>query len=178
MKKFITPVPLAGLALALGVLFSAGPAWAEEKSQPTNEEDPAAMALTEKILAVELPEVDAQAAVTLARNNGCFRCHGIEKEEWKAAIPVAEISAKPVGEGAKEVLGAKVGPSWSSVAERFRPLPAVIQPIVQKRLIYHLVSGERANFPDGHSEFHRFLHTDPPGDAAQIKNLVVWLLSL
>jgi cytochrome c len=44
--------------------------------------------------------------------------------------------------------------------------------------VYHLVSGERANFPDGHSEFHRFLHTNPPNDAAQIKNLVVWLLSL
>lgn len=178
MKKFISTFSLAGMALAAGFLIAVKPVWAEDKDQPTNEEDPVAMALTEKILAVELKSVDAQAAVTLARDNGCFRCHAIEKEEWKAAIPVAEISAKPAREGTKELLSAKVGPSWSSVAERFRPLPAAIQPIVQKRLIYHLVSGERANFPDGHFEFHRFIYTNPPNDAAQMKNLVVWLLSL
>jgi len=149
--KTISIISLASMALAAGALLTVNPVLADEA--PTNVENPAAMALTRKIAAVQINAVDPQAAIELAKKNGCFRCHAIQNKD-------------------------KAGPNWRSVAERFRPLPAAVQPIVQERLVYHLVSGERANFPDGHSEYHKFIHTTPPEDAAQIKNLVVWLLSL
>ncbi|MCL1961851.1 MAG: hypothetical protein FWG56_08800 [Desulfovibrionaceae bacterium] len=152
--KVVRPISLAAIALAAGALFSAGSALAQEHAGgPTNEEDPAAMALTREIARMESPPFNPVAARELARNNGCFRCHSIQKE-------------------------GKPGPSWSSVAARFRPLPEIVQPVVQERVIYHLVSGEKAEFPDGHAEYHRLIHTNPPNDPAQIKNLINFILSL
>jgi cytochrome c len=142
------------VALAVGMLMATGPALAQSTPTQAGPENPEAAALAHKLATMPSAPVNAEAARLLAKRIGCFRCHAIDKEHEKA------------------------GPNWKSVGDRFRPLPAVIQPIIQERLIYHLVSGEVAHFPDGHSEHHRFVKTDPPDDPAQIKNLVDWILSL
>ena len=92
--------------------------------------------------------VDADAAQTLARQNGCFKCHAIDKK--------------------------KDGPSYKEVAAEFRKngkTPAENE----KRLVTHITSGEKAKFPDGHEEEHKIIKTK---DMDQIKNLVNWILSL
>jgi cytochrome c len=137
-------------ALAAGTLAIAGQA----SAQVAAEENPAAAKLAKEVAAMPSVPPNPEAARVLALKNGCFRCHAIDKTPEK------------------------VGPNWKSVGDRFRPLPASIQPIIQERLIYHLISGETANFPDGHSEHHKYITTRPPNDPAQIKNLVDWILSL
>lgn len=92
--------------------------------------------------------VDAEAAKTLARENGCFRCHAVDKE--------------------------KEGPAYSKVAAKYRTNGKSAAENEQ-RLITHITSGEMARFPDGHEEEHKIIKTQ---DAAQIKNLIDWILSL
>jgi cytochrome c len=67
----------------------------------------------------------------------------------------------------------KDGPAWTSVAQKYKG-----KADAQEHLIRHLTSGEKAKFPDGHEEDHKIIKTDPPNDAAQVKNLVDWILSL
>jgi cytochrome c len=67
----------------------------------------------------------------------------------------------------------KDGPAWKKVAEKYKG-----KPDAETKLINHITSGEKAKFPDGHEEEHKIVKTDPPKDAAQIKNLVEWILSL
>lgn len=145
----------ATIALAAGgVLLAASSVLAAEgETSEASEENQEAMALSHQVATMPTQPLNAEAARRLAKANGCFRCHAIEKP-------------------------GKVGPTWSSVAERFRPLPPVVQPVVQERMLYHLLSGEQANFPDGHSERHKLIETNPPNDPAQIKNLVEFILSL
>ena len=90
--------------------------------------------------------VDADAALQLARQNNCLKCHSIAKD--------------------------KDGPSYKSVAEKYRG-----KADAEDKLIYHVTSGEKAKFPDGHEEEHKIIKTSPPKDMAQIKNLVEWILS-
>ncbi len=92
--------------------------------------------------------VDAEAAKTLARQNGCFKCHTIENNPSKQ----------------------KDGPPWSKVAIKYRG-----KSDAESRLITHITTGEKAKFPDGHEEDHKIIKTK---DMAQIKNLVNWILSL
>ena len=66
----------------------------------------------------------------------------------------------------------KDGPSYHSVAEKFKG-----NPDAEEKLIYHITSGEKAKFPDGHEEEHKIVKTSPPKYMAQIKNLVQWILS-
>lgn len=66
----------------------------------------------------------------------------------------------------------KDGPSYKSVAEKFKGKAGA-----EARLIDHIMSGEKAKFPDGHEEEHKIVKTSPPKDMAQIKNLVQWILS-
>ena len=66
----------------------------------------------------------------------------------------------------------KDGPSYHSVAEKFKG-----NPDAEEKLIFHITSGEKAKFPDGHEEDHKIVKTSPPKDMAQIKNLVQWILS-
>jgi cytochrome c len=66
----------------------------------------------------------------------------------------------------------KDGPAYKKVAEKFRG-----KPDAEEKLIYHITSGEKAKFPDGHEEEHKIVKTSPPKDMAQIKNLVDWILS-
>ena len=91
---------------------------------------------------------DAEAAKSLARQNGCFKCHSVDKE--------------------------KDGPAWSKVAAEFRK-NGKTEAQNEQRLITHITSGEKAKFPDGHEEEHKIIKTQ---DQAQIKNLVDWILSL
>jgi cytochrome c len=67
----------------------------------------------------------------------------------------------------------KDGPAWKEVAEKYRG-----KADAEEHLMNHLVSGEKAKFPDGHEEEHKIIKTEPANDKAQIKNLVDWILSL
>ena len=64
----------------------------------------------------------------------------------------------------------KDGPSLKSIAAKYKGSADA-----ESKLTTHLTSGEMAKFPDGHSEAHKKVE---PNDAAQIKNLVDWILSL
>ncbi|HTZ00518.1 MAG TPA: c-type cytochrome [Rhodocyclaceae bacterium] len=66
----------------------------------------------------------------------------------------------------------KDGPAYKKVAEKYRG-----KPDAEEKLIYHITSGEKAKFPDGHEEEHKIVKTSPPKDMAQIKNLVDWILA-
>ena len=64
----------------------------------------------------------------------------------------------------------KDGPSLKSIAAKYKG-----EGDAEAKLTKHLTSGERAKFPDGHTEAHK---TVEPADPAGIKNLVDWILSL
>ncbi len=64
----------------------------------------------------------------------------------------------------------KDGPAYIKVAEKYRG-----KADAEEKLAHHLTSGEKAKFPDGHEEPHKIINTK---DAAEIKNLVGWILSL
>ena len=66
----------------------------------------------------------------------------------------------------------KDGPSYKSVAAKYKG-----NANAEARLIEHIMSGEKAKFPDGHEEEHKIVKTSPPKDMAQVKNLVGWILS-
>ena len=51
----------------------------------------------------------------------------------------------------------KDGPSYKSVAEKFKGKAGA-----EARLIDHIMSGEKAKFPDGHEEEHKIVKTSPP----------------
>lgn len=93
---------------------------------------------------------DAAAAITLAKQNGCMKCHNYEP--------------------AQQAKKAKDGKPWYEVAAKYRG-----KPDAEAKLIHHITSGEKAKFPDGHEEEHKIIKTT---DAAQQKNLVDWILSL
>ncbi len=92
--------------------------------------------------------VDAEAAKTLARQSGCFKCHTVEDNPAKQ----------------------KDGPPWIKIGAKYRG-----KANAEERLITHITTGEKAKFPDGHEEDHKVIKTK---DMAQIKNLVGWILSL
>ena len=64
----------------------------------------------------------------------------------------------------------KVGPAYRDVAAKYKGNPGA-----EAKLIHHVTSGERVKFPDGHEEDHQIVKSK---DAAEIKNLVDWILSL
>jgi cytochrome c len=64
----------------------------------------------------------------------------------------------------------KVGPAYRDVAAKYKGNPEA-----EAKLIHHVTSGERVKFPDGHEEDHQIVKSK---DAAEIKNLVDWILSL
>ena len=98
------------------------------------------------LLAPAAQAVDADAALALARQNNCLKCHAIDKD--------------------------KDGPSYKKVAAKYKG-----KADAEARLIEHITSGEKAKFPDGHEEEHKIVKTSPPKDAAQIKNLIQWVLA-
>jgi cytochrome c len=74
--------------------------------------------------------VDADAALSLARQNGCLKCHAVEKH--------------------------KDGPAYRDVAAKYKDKDHAE---TVKKLINHITSGEKAKFPDGHEEEHKIIKT-------------------
>ena len=64
----------------------------------------------------------------------------------------------------------KDGPALRDAAAKFKG-----HADAEDKLVYHVTSGERVKFPDGHEEDHKKVKTKDPNE---IKNLVRWILSL
>jgi cytochrome c len=64
----------------------------------------------------------------------------------------------------------KDGPALRDAAAKFKVLPDAVD-----KLIYHITSGEKVKFPDGHEEAHKKVKTQNPKEQG---NLVQWILSL
>ena len=65
---------------------------------------------------------------------------------------------------------AKDGPGLKDIAAKFKG-----KADAEQRLITHIMTGEKAKYPDGHEEEHKIIKSP---DAAKTKNLVDWILSL
>ena len=65
------------------------------------------------------------------------------------------------------------GQGWSSSARCTAKYKG--DPQAQQRLIFHVTSGEKVKFSDGHQEEHKKVKTSDPNET---KNLVDWILSL
>jgi len=72
--------------------------------------------------------VDADAALSLARQNGCLKCHSVDKH--------------------------KDGPAYRDVAAKYKDKDHAE---TVKKLLNHITSGEKAKFPDGHEEEHKII---------------------
>ena len=70
--------------------------------------------------------VDADAALKLAKQNGCLKCHDVE--------------------------ATKDGPAYRDVAAKYKDKDHAES---VKRIVEHMTSGEKAKFPDGHEEAHK-----------------------
>ena len=64
----------------------------------------------------------------------------------------------------------KDGPALRDTAAKYKGNPEA-----QQKLIYHVTSGEKVKFDDGHEEDHKKVKTKDPNET---KNLVDWILSL
>ena len=72
--------------------------------------------------------VDADAALSMARQNGCLKCHAVDKH--------------------------KDGPAYRDIAAKYKDKDHAE---TVKKLINHITSGEKAKFPDGHEEEHKII---------------------
>ena len=59
---------------------------------------------------------------------------------------------------------------WREIAGKYRGKPDAVE-----KLIFHVTSGEKVKFPDGHQEEHKIVKSKDP---SEIRNLVDWILSL
>lgn len=91
-----------------------------------------AVAAAVLMLSVSAPAsaVDADAALSLARQNGCLKCHAPDKH--------------------------KDGPAYRDIAAKYKDKDHAE---TVKKLINHITSGEKAKFPDGHEEEHKIIKT-------------------
>jgi cytochrome c len=64
----------------------------------------------------------------------------------------------------------KDGPALRDAAAKYRG-----DPNAEAKLIYHVTSGEKVKFDDGHEEEHKKVKTQNP---AETRNLVDWILAL
>jgi len=74
--------------------------------------------------------VDADAALALARQNGCLKCHAVDKH--------------------------KDGPAFRDIAAKYKDKDHAE---AVKKLLTHITSNEKAKFPDGHEEEHKAIKT-------------------
>jgi len=88
--------------------------------------------------------VDEAAATALAKKNDCFKCHAIDKT--------------------------KKGPSYKSVAEKYRGKEAE----GQEKILKNITTGPKVKLEDGTEEDHKIIDTK---DKGEIKNLIDWILS-
>ena len=63
----------------------------------------------------------------------------------------------------------KEGPAYKDVAAKYKGKPEA-----RERITFHITSGEKVKFEDGHEEDHAIVKTK---DKAQIDNLVDWILA-
>lgn len=86
--------------------------------------------------------MDAAAAESLARKSGCLKCHGIDKK--------------------------KDGPSYKSVAEKYKGKPDAVQKITE-----HITIPNQVEI-DGKKEDHELIKSKDP---KEVRNVVDWILS-
>ena len=67
----------------------------------------------------------------------------------------------------------KDGPSFLSTADKYRGKANAVDEIVK-----HMTSGKKVKLADGTQENHKVAKTIPPNDAAQLKNLAQYILSI
>jgi cytochrome c len=67
----------------------------------------------------------------------------------------------------------KDGPSFLSTADKYRGKANAVDEVVK-----HLTSGRKIKLADGTQENHKIAKTIPPNDAAQLKNLAQYILSI
>ena len=86
-------------------------------------------------------------------------------------VPAAEALAKSSGcTKCHAVEKKKDGPAYRDVAANFHGDAEAV-----KKINYHITSGEKVKFDDGHEEDHKKVKSK---DQAEIKNLIDWILSL
>ncbi len=86
---------------------------------------------------------DAEAAVSLANRDNCWKCHDLSKK--------------------------KEGPTYQSVAEKYRGKPEAVD-----KLVKHITLGKDViKLSDGHQELHKFDIKRPPD---QVRNLILYIL--
>lgn len=88
---------------------------------------------------------DADAAIALARQNSCFKCHASEAARKK-----------------------KQGPTWNEIARKYRG-----KEDAEQRMVTHLTTGEYAKFPDGVEEHHRIIKTNDSGEIKVLMNWIL-----
>jgi cytochrome c len=64
----------------------------------------------------------------------------------------------------------KDGPALRDAAAKYRG-----DPDAEAKLIYHVTSGEKVKFDDGHEEEHKKVKTN---NSSETRNLVQWILAL
>jgi cytochrome c len=97
---------------------------------------------------------------------------------WEASSPAVAADATAAQDLAKAsgcfkchgLDKKKDGPALRDAAAKFKA-----RDDAEEKLVYHVTSGERVKFPDGHEEEHKKVKTNDP---KQTKNLVQWILSL
>jgi len=67
----------------------------------------------------------------------------------------------------------KDGPSFMKTAEKYKGKAGAVDEIVK-----HITSGKKVKLADGTEENHKIAKTMPPNDAAQLKNLAEYVLSI
>jgi cytochrome c len=66
----------------------------------------------------------------------------------------------------------KDAPSFLKIAEKYKGKASA-----EDELVKHITSGKKVRLLDGSMEDHKVAKTIPPNDAAQLKNLVKWVLA-
>ena len=67
----------------------------------------------------------------------------------------------------------KDGPSFMKTAEKYKGKAGAVDEVVK-----HITSGKKVKLADGTEENHKIAKTMPPNDAAQLKNLAEYVLSI
>ena len=104
------------------------------------------LAAAAALLALSLPAaaaVDAESALKLAKDNGCTKCHSVDK--------------------------AKKGPAYQKVAAKYKG-----KADAEMKLVDFMTKSPKVKLDDGSEEDHKAVNTK---DAAQLKNLALWVLA-
>lgn len=101
----------------------------------------------ESVVAPVSVAVDGDAAESLARREGCLKCHGATKD--------------------------KEGPSFRKVASKFNG-KFKDKAEAEDKVLKHMRAGGLVKFSDGEEEEHRILRSQ---DESAVMNLVRWILS-